>query len=92
MAARKIKRLRDNVAPMVVSGAQIRAARGLIGLSQNELARAANLSVPGLANIEGGKSSPLAVTLDRIVRALEARGVEFTNGDGPGVRLKKARE
>jgi transcriptional regulator with XRE-family HTH domain len=72
---------------MVVTGAQIRAARGLIGLSQVQLARLARLSVPGLANIEGGKSSPLAVTLDRIVQVLE-RWVEFTNGAAPGVRLR----
>ena len=29
-------------------------------------------------------------TMDRLQRALEAAGVEFTNGDQPGVRLAKA--
>jgi hypothetical protein len=28
--------------------------------------------------------------MDRLQRALEAAGVEFTNGDQPGVRLTKA--
>ena len=29
-------------------------------------------------------------TIDALQRALEAAGVEFTNGDQPGVRLTKA--
>jgi hypothetical protein len=29
-------------------------------------------------------------TIDALHRALEAAGVEFTNGDQPGVRLSKA--
>jgi hypothetical protein len=28
-------------------------------------------------------------TIDAIRAALEAAGVEFTNGDGPGVKLRK---
>jgi hypothetical protein len=40
---------------------------------------------------ETGASSPLAVTLLRIQHALEKAGVGFIeNGDGPGVRLRKA--
>jgi len=30
-------------------------------------------------------------TIAAVVRALEAAGIEFTNGDGPGVRLRKKR-
>jgi len=106
MAARKIRRLRDIVAAMVVSGRQIRAARALTGLSQKELADrvsrsvpGVSLSVPGLAKIESGKSNPLAKNLDAIVRVLEAAGVEFTNDTGgepslrlrPGVRLPETK-
>ena len=29
-------------------------------------------------------------TMERLQRALEAAGIEFTNGDQPGVRLTKA--
>ena len=29
-------------------------------------------------------------TIDALSRALEAAGIEFTNGDQPGVRLNKA--
>jgi hypothetical protein len=45
-----------------------------------------------LAEFELGRRTPYARTLDDIQSALEAAGVEFTNGDQPGVRRKaKAR-
>jgi hypothetical protein len=34
---------------------------------------------------------PSANNLAAIQRALEAAGVEFTNGDQPGVRMRKGR-
>jgi hypothetical protein len=38
------------------------------------------------------KTAPLKErTIDAIRRALEAAGVEFTNGERPGVRLRKER-
>jgi hypothetical protein len=36
-----------------------------------------------------GASMPRQANLDAIRAALEAAGIEFTNGDGPGVRLRK---
>ena len=35
-------------------------------------------------------STPQCATLDVIQRAFEAAGIEFTNGEQPGVRLTKA--
>jgi transcriptional regulator with XRE-family HTH domain len=67
------------------------AARALLNWSRADLARATGLSGNTLANIETGASTPLAVTLLRIQHALEKAGVGFIeNGDGPGVRLRKA--
>jgi len=40
--------------------------------------------------LENEKSTPQRATLDVIQRALEAAGVEFTNGQQPGVRLAHA--
>jgi hypothetical protein len=40
-----------------------------------------------LADFERGARSPYPRTLADIRAALEAAGVEFTNGDAPGVRL-----
>jgi hypothetical protein len=42
-----------------------------------------------IANFELGKRTPYDRTLDDLPAALEAAGIEFTNGDQPGVRLRK---
>jgi transcriptional regulator with XRE-family HTH domain len=69
---------------------QCRAARGLLNWTQDEMASAARLSVVTVRNFENEKSMPQRATLDVIQRALEAAGVEFTNGEQPGVRFTKA--
>jgi predicted transcriptional regulator len=73
----------------MISPSQIRGARAMLGLKQTELAKLAGISKTALINIESGASDPRASTLTAILRALEAAGVEFTNGDQPGVRLRK---
>jgi transcriptional regulator with XRE-family HTH domain len=70
--------------------AQCRAARGLVGWSQQELARQAGVGIVTVHQLETGVSQPRRATLEVIRRALETAGVEFTNGDQPGVRLTKA--
>jgi transcriptional regulator with XRE-family HTH domain len=42
-----------------------------------------------VTRIENGADAKQS-TMERLQRALEAAGVEFTNGDQPGVRLTKA--
>jgi transcriptional regulator with XRE-family HTH domain len=69
---------------------QCRAARGLLNWTQDEMASAARLSVVTVRNFENEKSTPQRASLDVIQRALEAAGIEFTNGEQPGVRLAKA--
>jgi transcriptional regulator with XRE-family HTH domain len=76
---------------MTLSPAQCRAARGLVDWSQDRLADASRVSAVTIRNFEGGKISPHRATLDALQRALQEAGVEFTNGDAPGVRLRKAR-
>jgi transcriptional regulator with XRE-family HTH domain len=70
--------------------AQIRGARGLLGWSQTELAKAAGLSEPTVKRFETGLANVSTAAIGKMVAALEAAGVEFTNGNQPGVRLKKA--
>lgn len=73
---------------------QVRAARGLLGISQTELSRRAGVGLATVKRIES-TSEELRVTvqtLQRIQKALEAAGVIFINQDeerGPGVRLRK---
>jgi DNA-binding XRE family transcriptional regulator len=73
---------------MVITAAQIRAARGLLGWTQAQLAANSGLSEIGIQNIEKGASDPRSSTLQAIERAFEIAGVEFTNGGHPGVRMK----
>jgi transcriptional regulator with XRE-family HTH domain len=41
-----------------------------------------------ITRIEAGEASH-GPTIAAVIRALEDVGIEFTNGDSPGVRLKK---
>ena len=49
------------------------------------------MSVETLKRLEKtpGKVSAYTGTMDAITKALEAAGVEFTNDDAPGVRLRR---
>jgi transcriptional regulator with XRE-family HTH domain len=78
---------------MGLTAAQCRAARGLVGWSQQQLATASRVAKPTIANFEAGKSTPYDRTADDLIAALELAGVEFIpeNGGGPGVRLRKGR-
>ena len=73
---------------MSVTAGQVRAARGLIGWSQEDLARESKIGRATIADFESGKREPYTRTLDELRSALEAAGVEFTNGNQPGVRVK----
>jgi transcriptional regulator with XRE-family HTH domain len=75
----------------MINAAQLRAARGLVGWSQEALAKAANVARGTIADFESGKRDPYPRTLDDLRLTLEAAGVIFVaeNGEGPGVRLRK---
>jgi transcriptional regulator with XRE-family HTH domain len=75
-----------------MSAAQLRAARGLVGWSQQDLADKAEVGRATIADFESGKRVPYATTLLRLQEALMAGGVEFIpeNGGGAGVRLRKS--
>jgi len=76
---------------MLFLPAQCRAARALLNWSQAELSEKASVSKQTLVDFERGARQPYPRTLADIRSALEAAGVEFTNGDSPGVRLTKKR-
>jgi transcriptional regulator with XRE-family HTH domain len=68
---------------------QCRMARAALGLGVRELAAAAKVSIDTVARFERGDVLKER-TIDALKHALESAGVEFTNGDQPGVRLIKA--
>jgi transcriptional regulator with XRE-family HTH domain len=77
--------------PDMITSAQCRAARGLLGWSQQTLADRAKVGIMTIHQLEKEGSQPRRATLDVVRRALEGAGVEFIdeNGGGPGVRLRK---
>lgn len=70
--------------------AQCRMARAGIGWGVRDLASAASVAGSTLVDFEAGRRQPHPRTLAAIRAALEQAGVMFTNGDEPGVKLKKA--
>src|SRR5271166_6190999 len=64
---------------MLITPNQIRAARALLRMDQEELARRANVSVVTVRRLEApdGLSRVGAGTIDEVQRALEAAGAEF---------------
>jgi transcriptional regulator with XRE-family HTH domain len=73
---------------------QSRAARGLLGWSQQKLADAASVSLATVQFFETNKREPIPNNLTAMRRALEDGGVEFLPakaGRGVGVRLRYER-
>jgi transcriptional regulator with XRE-family HTH domain len=75
----------------MITAAQCRAARGLLGWSQLDLAKFAGIGVVTVHQFESNASQPRRATVEVVRRAFESAGVEFIdkNGGGPGVRLRK---
>ena len=75
----------------MITSAQCRAARGLLGWNQQTLADQAGVGMMTVHQLERDGSQPRRATQDVVRRALEAAGVEFIdeNGGGAGVRLRK---
>ncbi|AYG57811.1 helix-turn-helix domain-containing protein [Rhizobium jaguaris] len=76
----------------MITSRQIRAARALLGWSQQELADKAIVSLNAVVRIETGKVDPRISTLNAIETALRKAGVEFlaAGTKGEGVRLNTA--
>src|SRR5262245_40276151 len=84
---RRVKNLDMTI--VAITGVMLRAARSLTGLSQQELADRASISRPCLTAWEGSSDSvpnAKARALHRVVSALEAEGVRFSDG---GVHLHR---
>ncbi|MCR6632397.1 MAG: helix-turn-helix transcriptional regulator [Magnetospirillum sp.] len=74
----------------IFSAALCRAARGLVGWSQGDLADRARVGRSTVADFERGSRTPVRNNLIAMAEALEAAGVEFIpeNGGGAGVRFR----
>lgn len=80
----------------MITAAQIRAARALLGMDQRGLAEAAGLSLPTIQRMEAsaGQVRGNVESLVKVIEALDRLGVELigegaaSTSGGRGVRLK----
>jgi transcriptional regulator with XRE-family HTH domain len=79
----------------MLTPAQLRAARALVGWSRDVLAEKSGTAAEIIQGFESRGSDPKLGTVHRWRRALEAAGVKFIDADdqdGPGVRLRLAKK
>lgn len=82
----------------MISGAQLRASRALLGIDQRKLAALSGLSLPTIQRMEAsdGVIRGNVDSLMKLVAAFEAAGIELigenasSSGRGRGVRFKAA--
>ncbi len=82
----------------MLTPAQLRAARALLGIDQRTLADLAGVSLPTIQRMEASDGYVRGVvdTLTKVVGALESAGVELigdnapSSGGGRGVRLRQS--
>ena len=80
----------------MISAAQLRGARALLGIGQRELASLSGLSIPTIQRMESSKGIVRGNvdSMMKLVAALDAAGIELiaegavSGGGGRGVRLK----
>src|SRR5689334_10498974 len=84
----------------MITAAQLRAARALVGMDQKDLAAASGLSLPTIQRMEAseGVIRGNVDSLMKVVEALASAGIELigdralSQGGGRGVRLKAPAE
>ena len=79
---------------LILTAAQIRAGRALVGMSQAEVAKAAGVSIPTVKRAEADSGINVSMETRRLIQdALTEAGVDFIweNGTGVGVRLRRRR-
>jgi DNA-binding XRE family transcriptional regulator len=91
---RKVSQGSVRLSILKVSIRQIKAARALLGWSQDDLATRSGISLPTIKRLEAadGETGGRAETGESLVAALQEAGVEFipeNGGGGAGVRLAK---
>jgi transcriptional regulator with XRE-family HTH domain len=81
----------------MITAAQLKAARALLGMDQKALAEASGLSLPTIQRMEASDGTVRGVvdTLMKVIEALDTAGIELIGNEQPsqargrGVRLKE---
>jgi transcriptional regulator with XRE-family HTH domain len=75
----------------MMTGAQIRAARGFLDWTVRDLGKKSKVHFNTIHAIERGKSTAKPETLVAIRKTIEKAGIQFTSGPGVRLKLNKAR-
>ncbi len=83
----------------MITAAQMRAARALLGIDQRQLAELSGVSLPTIQRMEASEGNVRGVvdTLTKVVEAFDRAGIELIGDNamsrdgGRGVRLKSAK-
>ena len=83
----------------MMTAAQLRAARALLGIDQKTLAGMAGVALPTIQRMEASEGNVRGIvdTLTKVIEALNAAGVDLigenarSEGGGRGVRFRQAR-
>jgi ribosome-binding protein aMBF1 (putative translation factor) len=78
---------------LMITPAQLRAARAIVGWSREKLAEKSGVGMPTIRDFELNNTDSKQGTVNKWRRALEIAGVEFIEEDdikGPGVRLRES--
>jgi predicted transcriptional regulator len=67
---------------------KVRAVRALLGWTAKDLAQKANVGISKRVENAEGTPNVHASNLASIQSALESAGIEFTNGDAPGIGMR----
>ncbi|WP_174512255.1 helix-turn-helix domain-containing protein [Methylocella tundrae] len=81
----------------MITAAQMRAARALLGIDQRQLAELSGMSLPTIQRMEASEGNVRGVveTLTKVIEAFNRAGVELiaedaaSSGGGRGVRFKE---
>lgn len=65
---------------MMIEGYQIRAARGMLNWTRNELGQLSGVSVETIKNLETGVWNPRAETMEKLIKVFTDHGVGFSEG------------
>jgi DNA-binding XRE family transcriptional regulator len=77
--------------PQMITGAQVKAARALLGWSQMKLTIEAELALQTLIGLETGRRLTRASTIAKFQKTLERAGVEFPKNEPPRLRGANAK-
>ena len=83
----------------MITAAQMRAARALLGIDQRQLAELSGVSLPTIQRMEASEGNVRGIvdTLTKVIQAFDHAGVELIGDNAPsqsggrGVRFKQAR-